>query len=72
MMADISHLAILIAVNIATPLLMADRKMYIVSGGWWQREVQREYYYVRTANGRTLWMYYDRHRMGWYLHGEVE
>jgi len=45
---------------------------YIVSGGWWQREVQREYYYVRTANGRTLWMYYDRHRMGWYLHGEVE
>jgi protein ImuB len=45
---------------------------YIVAGGWWQREVQREYYYVRTANGRSLWMYYDRPRACWFLHGEVE
>jgi len=45
---------------------------YVVSGGWWQREVQREYYYVRTAGGRSLWMYYDRPRACWYVHGEVE
>jgi protein ImuB len=36
------------------------------------REVQREYYFVRTTNGRALWMFYDRPRMGWFIHGEVE
>jgi protein ImuB len=45
---------------------------YIVSGGWWTREVQREYYSVRTAEGRSLWMFYDRRRMGWFIQGEVE
>lgn len=45
---------------------------YIVSGGWWTREVQREYYFVRTAAGRSLWMFYDRRRMGWFIQGEVE
>jgi protein ImuB len=45
---------------------------YIVSGGWWTREVQREYYFVRTSNARVLWMYYDRRRMGWFIQGEVE
>jgi protein ImuB len=45
---------------------------FIVSGGWWTREVQREYYYVRTSNNRVLWMYYDRRRQGWFIQGEVE
>jgi protein ImuB len=45
---------------------------YVVSGGWWAREVQREYYFVRTAGGRALWMFYDRRRMGWFIQGEVE
>jgi protein ImuB len=45
---------------------------YIVSGGWWTREVQREYYFVRTSNQRVLWMYYDRPRGGWFIQGEVE
>ena len=45
---------------------------YIVSGGWWVREVQREYYFVRTESGRWLWLYYDRRRKCWFLHGEVE
>ncbi len=45
---------------------------YIVAGGWWTREVQREYYFVRTSNGRALWMFYDRRRMGWFIQGEVE
>ncbi len=45
---------------------------YLVSGGWWVREVQREYYFVRTESGRWLWLYYDRRRKCWFLHGEVE
>ncbi len=45
---------------------------YIVAGGWWAREVQREYYFVRTSNGRALWMFYDRKRLGWFIQGEVE
>lgn len=45
---------------------------FIVSGGWWSREVQREYYFVRTSNHRVLWMYYDRPRMSWFIQGEVE
>jgi protein ImuB len=45
---------------------------YVVSGGWWSREVHREYYFVRTATGRSLWMYYDRRRQCWFIHGEVE
>ncbi|MEJ2721672.1 MAG: DNA polymerase Y family protein [bacterium] len=45
---------------------------YVVSGGWWVREVQREYYFVRTESGRWLWLYYDRPRQCWFLHGEVE
>lgn len=45
---------------------------FVISGGWWVREVQREYYFIRTSGGRSLWMYYDRRRKHWYLHGEVE
>ncbi|HET6347760.1 MAG TPA: DNA polymerase Y family protein, partial [Candidatus Krumholzibacteria bacterium] len=45
---------------------------FVVSGGWWAREIQREYYFVRTSNDRVLWMYYDRPRMGWFIQGEVE
>jgi protein ImuB len=45
---------------------------YIVSGGWWVREVGREYYFVRTETGRCLWLYYDRRRQCWFLQGEVE
>jgi len=45
---------------------------YVIAGGWWVREVGREYYYVRTETGRCLWLYYDRRRQCWFLHGEVE
>jgi len=48
------------------------RGPYIVSGGWWARDVHREYYFVHAANGRCLWLYYDRHRTCWFMHGEVE
>jgi protein ImuB len=45
---------------------------YVVSGGWWARDVHREYHFVETARGELLWVYYDQRRRGWYLHGRVE
>jgi protein ImuB len=45
---------------------------YILSGGWWVREVRRDYYFVETRRGELLWVYYDRRRRGWFLHGRVE
>jgi protein ImuB len=45
---------------------------YRVSGGWWVRTVERDYYYAETQHGEILWVYYDRPRRRWYLHGEVD
>lgn len=45
---------------------------YIVSGGWWAGEVHREYHFAETRRGDCLWVYYDRRRRRWFLHGEVE
>jgi protein ImuB len=45
---------------------------YVVSGGWWMKDVHREYHYVRVGRSRWLWVYYDRCRRRWFLHGEVE
>jgi protein ImuB len=45
---------------------------YIVSGGWWQRPVHREYYYAETRSGEMQWVYFDRMRNGWFLQGSVE
>lgn len=45
---------------------------YVVSGGWWQKEVHREYYFVWTESGRIAWVYYDTVRRSWFLHAEVE
>ena len=45
---------------------------HVVSGGWWIREISRDYYYVRTRSGRWLWIYNDRRRRRWFLQGEVE
>ena len=45
---------------------------YIFSGGWWNREIQREYYYAETRRGDFLWLYYDRVRRRWFWQGAVE
>ncbi len=45
---------------------------YVVSGGWWQCEVHRDYYFARNQDGEWLWVYFDRHRNRWFLHGRVE
>ncbi len=45
---------------------------YTVSGGWWVREVHRDYHFVETAKGDVMWVYYDRRRRRWFLQGQVE
>jgi protein ImuB len=45
---------------------------YVVSGGWWNRPVHREYHFAETGRGELLWLYYDRHRRRWFLQGRVE
>lgn len=45
---------------------------YRVSGGWWAREVWRDYHFVGTETGELLWMYQDRRRKRWVLQGVVE
>lgn len=42
-----------------------------VSGGWWVREVRRDYYFIQLQNEELLWVYFDHHRRRWYLQGEV-
>ena len=45
---------------------------HVVAGGWWMRALERAYYFVRTRSGRLLWIFDDRRRRRWFLHGEVE
>lgn len=45
---------------------------YRVSGGWWVRTVERDYYFAHTSTGETLWIFYDRPRRRWMLHGFVD
>ena len=45
---------------------------YVFSGGWWNREIQRDYYFAETRRGAIAWVYYDRVRRRWFLHGFVE
>lgn len=41
-----------------------------IESGWWEdKNVQRDYYVVRTNVGADLWVYRDLHDSNWYLHG---
>jgi protein ImuB len=44
---------------------------YLVSGGWWVREVQREYRMLITRRGDLLWVFHDRRRRRYFLQGEL-
>lgn len=44
---------------------------YRLSGGWWVREVERDYYYAELPDG-LWWVFYDRPRDQWLRHGVVE
>lgn len=43
-----------------------------VSGAWWARTVERDYYYAEAVNGALLWVFFDRVRERWFLHGVVD
>ncbi len=45
---------------------------YRVSGGWWVRKIERDYYYAETGRGSLLWLYFDRPRKRWFLQGMVD
>ncbi len=53
---------------------------YVVSGGWWRvsphgrhaQELRRDYYFAGTQKGEWLWVYRDRVKRRWFLHGRVE
>ena len=42
-----------------------------ISGGWWRAELERDYYYAETQRGDLLWIFWDRGRRRWFLHGEI-
>lgn len=52
--------------------VVRDVGPYLVDGGWWVREVEREYHVVETGRGDLLWIFYDRRRRRWFLQGQVE
>jgi protein ImuB len=45
---------------------------YVLSGGWWSRDIHRQYYFAETDRGELLWIYYDRRRRRFFLEGDVE
>ena len=45
---------------------------FVVSGGWWRTAVHREYHFAETQRGDILWVYFDRRRRRWFLHGQIE
>jgi protein ImuB len=44
---------------------------FILSGGWWQQEVQRDYYLAELARGEMIWVFFDCRRRRWYRQGGV-
>lgn len=42
---------------------------YRLAGGWWQRPLVRDYYFVETQETGLGWVYHDPLRQRWYLHG---
>ena len=43
-----------------------------VSGGWWARTVERDYYYAEGDGGALLWVFYDRARSRWFVQGVMD
>lgn len=43
-----------------------------IAGGWWVHAVERDYYVVETSTGELLWVYHDKLRRRWLLHGVLD
>lgn len=51
-------------------ILPIDGKPERIESGWWdERDVQRDYYVLRTSEGMQLWVFKDLSDSNWYLHG---
>ena len=63
----------------ATPQPMAAPKSdqildgpYRLSGGWWNREIERDYYFLLTPKGEIHWSFLDQRRQLWFQEGVVD
>lgn len=54
------------------PGLTALTGPYRLQGGWWVREAARDYYFGEREDGALLWLFFDRRRERWFLHGQVD
>lgn len=45
---------------------------YRITGGWWVRDVARDYYYARSPQGALEWWFYDEPRKSWFVHAVVD
>ncbi|RDV39089.1 DNA polymerase Y family protein [Bradymonadaceae bacterium TMQ3] len=43
---------------------------HTICGGWWVRELHRDYHLIATHDHRLLWVFYDHRRHRWYVHAE--
>ena len=42
-----------------------------ISGAWWKRPIERDYYFAELDSGPIFWVYFDRLRARWFAHGSV-
>jgi protein ImuB len=40
-----------------------------IEDNWWQEPVSRDYYIARCSRGQYYWLFYDRLRRQWFIHG---
>lgn len=59
-------------INLDNKNINSLRGPFVIAGGWWRKTVHREYYFVETKQGAIDWMYFDRERHRWFIHGTVE
>ncbi|MCW5872986.1 MAG: hypothetical protein KIS61_37415, partial [Candidatus Eremiobacteraeota bacterium] len=45
---------------------------YKISGGWWNREIERDYYYLLSPQGEIHWAFHDQRRQLWFREGMVD
>lgn len=57
--------------NTLPPGLKLCAGPHIISGGWWVREVHREYYFTQASNDALLWIFYDHKRRRWFTQAEL-
>jgi len=45
---------------------------FMLSGGWWVRQNRRDYYFAESSSKEVVWIYFDRTRKQWMLHGFLD